>query len=120
MDIHRAQLRSAANTFDTEKEDLGGFVAEAAEELNAIGAFWGDDGHGARFVKGEGGAGGYEAVTGQLIQGIEVLLGAHDEIAGRLRLMARLVHVADWESVADILARLPPADPDRPVWGAGA
>ncbi|WP_049558762.1 hypothetical protein [Nonomuraea sp. SBT364] len=117
MDIHKHVIRSAAEAFDLEREELGRFVGEVAGELEAIGAFWGDDDLGVTFVKGEGGGSGYEAVTGQLMAGADVLVNAHREIAGRLGLMKDNVQVGDWNLVAVILSRLPPADPDRPVWG---
>ncbi|HEX4815156.1 MAG TPA: hypothetical protein VFV66_20635 [Nonomuraea sp.] len=119
MEFDKAQIRSAAAAFDLERSDLARFVAEAAEDLNAIGDFWGGTTEGVTFVKGQGGASGYEAVAGQSIAGIQVLLDAHHEIAERLRLMTNNVEVADWDSVAAILSRLPPADPDRRIWGGG-
>ncbi|SDL21337.1 hypothetical protein [Nonomuraea jiangxiensis] len=119
MEFHKAPVRGVAAAFDLEREDLARFVTEAAEDLNAIGDFWGGTTEGATFFKGQGGASGYEAVTGQIIAGIQVLLDAHHEIAERLRLMTNNVEVADWDSVAAILSKLPPADPDRPIWGVG-
>ncbi|MCK2218749.1 hypothetical protein MF672_033885 [Actinomadura sp. ATCC 31491] len=119
MEVHKRRLRSVADVFDQEREELARFVAGAARELEAIGDFRGDGKEGAAFFKGQGGAGGYEAVTGQIMAGTEAWLGAHREIAARLRLMAASVDVADWESIAAILERLPPADPGRPVWGTG-
>lgn len=119
MEFDKPQIRSAAAAFDLERGDLAKFVAEAAADLNAIGDFWGGTTEGTTFFKGQGGASGYEAVTGQIIEGIEVLLDAHHEIAERLRLMTDNVEVADWDSVAAILSKLPPADPDQPIWGVG-
>jgi uncharacterized protein YukE len=119
MEIHNKQLRSAATAFETEQSDLRKFVAAAAEDLNAIGDFWGGTQEGTTFMKGQGGGSGYEAVTGQIIEGIDVLLDAHHEIAQRLRLMADNVQVADWAGLAVILSKLPPADPERPIWGTG-
>ncbi|MED7925118.1 hypothetical protein SMD20_12770 [Nonomuraea sp. LP-02] len=119
MEIHKKHLRSAADAYDLERESLGEFVRDAAGELNAIGAFWGDDKLGTTFAKGQGGAGGYEAVTGQVMAGVVVWLDAHHEIAERLRLMADVVQVADWATIAQILAELPQADPGRPIWGTG-
>lgn len=119
MEYHKAQIRSAADAFDLEKRDLAAFVIEAAADLNAIGDFWGGTSEGVTFFKGQGGASGYEAVAGQIIAGIQVLLDAHEEVADRLRLMTGNVEVADWDSVAAILSMLPPADPDQPIWGAG-
>lgn len=119
MEIYPSHLRSVAGGFDTEKHDLGEFVNAAAAELNAIGNFWGDDKVGTTFFKGEGGGMGYEAVTGQIIEGIDVLQDAHHEIPERLRLMADRVQVADWESVTTVLSALPAPDPDRRIWGAG-
>ncbi|UBU08388.1 hypothetical protein [Nonomuraea gerenzanensis] len=119
MEIHKRHLRSAATAFETEQSDLRAFVAAAAEDLNAIGDFWGGTQEGVTFMKGQGGGSGYEAVTGQLIEGVEVLLHAHHEIARRLRLMADNVQVADWAGLAAILSELPPADPGRPIWGTG-
>ncbi|SEG92033.1 hypothetical protein SAMN05444920_107431 [Nonomuraea solani] len=119
MEIDKTQIRSAATAFDLERGELGRFIAEAAEDLNAIGDFWGDGKEGTAFFKGQGAAGGYEAVTGQIIEGTEVYLDAHHEIASRLRLMADLVQVADWDSVAAILSKLPPADPGQKIWGTG-
>ncbi|MEV0384799.1 hypothetical protein [Nonomuraea sp. NPDC050643] len=119
MDFDKAQIRLAAAAYDVERGDLATFVAEAAADLNAIGDFWGGTSEGVTFFKGQGGASGYEAVTGQIIEGIEVLLEAHKEIAERLRLMTDNVQVGDWNSVAAILSKLPPADPDQPIWGVG-
>lgn len=119
MEFGKAQIRSAAAAFDLERGDLATFVAEVAEDLNAIGDFWGGTTEGVTFFKGQGGASGYEAVAGQILAGIQVLLDAHREIAERLRLMTNNVEVADWDSVSAILSKLPPADPDRPIWGVG-
>ncbi|GAA4973805.1 hypothetical protein HD597_005182 [Nonomuraea thailandensis] len=119
MEIHKKQLRSAATAFETERSDLRRFVAAAADDLNAIGDFWGGTQEGTTFLKGQGGGSGYEAVTGQIIEGVDVLLDAHQEIAGRLRLMADNVQVADWAGLAATLSKLPPADPERPIWGTG-
>jgi hypothetical protein len=119
VEIHRQQIGSSADAYDIEKGELGKFVHEAAKDLNGIGNFWGDGKEGVTFFKGEGGGAGYEAVTGQVIEGIDRFLDAHSEIAARLRLMADNVLVADWDSVAAILSALPPADPERPIWGAG-
>ncbi|HUR08258.1 MAG TPA: LysM peptidoglycan-binding domain-containing protein [Nonomuraea sp.] len=119
MEIYPGHLRSVAGGFDTEKHDLGEFVNAAAAELNAIGNFWGDGKEGTTFFKGEGGGMGYEAVTGQIIEGIDVLQDAHHEIPKRLRLMADRVQVTDWDNVITVLAALPTPDPDRRIWGAG-
>jgi hypothetical protein len=119
MEIHNQQFHAAANAFDLEKSELARFVAQAGEELNAIGDFWGGTKEGVTFLKGQGGGSGYEAVTGQIIVGVDRLLDAHGEIAARLRLMAGNVQVADWANVAAILDKLPPADPSRPIWGRG-
>ncbi|MFI6507629.1 hypothetical protein ACIBCT_08495 [Streptosporangium sp. NPDC050855] len=118
MEFDKPQIRSAAAAFDVEREDLAAFVARATEDLNVIGDFWGDTAEGVTFFKGQGGAGGYEAVTGQIIAGIKVFLDAHHEIAGRLRLMTDNVEVTDWNTVAAVLSTLPAADPGRPIWGA--
>lgn len=118
MDIHKHVMRSAAHAFDVERDELGRFVGEAARDLEAIGAFWGDDDLGATFLKGEGGASGYEPVTGQIQEGVANFLNGHGEIARRLRLMRDNVEVGDWNQVALILSKLPPGDPDRPIWGA--
>ncbi|TYB57595.1 hypothetical protein FXF51_39550 [Nonomuraea sp. PA05] len=119
MEVHQKPFRSAATAFETERSDLRGFVAAAAEDLNAIGDFWGGTQEGATFLKGQGGGSGYEAVTGQIIEAIDVLLDAHHEIAARLRLMADNVRVADWAVLAATLSKLPAADPERPIWGTG-
>ncbi|MEU6721367.1 hypothetical protein ABZ897_58835 [Nonomuraea sp. NPDC046802] len=119
MEIHRTQVRSTATAFDREREELAEVVAAARLDLEAIGGFWGDGKEGVTFFKGEGGARGYEAVTGQIIEGTEAFLNAHHEIARRLRLMTDNVQVTDWENVAAILSALPPADPGRPIWGEG-
>ncbi|GAA2214829.1 hypothetical protein GCM10009850_102950 [Nonomuraea monospora] len=119
MEIHQKPFRSAATAFEIEQSDLRGFVAAAAEDLNAIGDFWGGTQEGTTFLKGQGGGSGYEAVTGQIIAAVDVLLDAHLEIAARLRLMAGNVQVADWAGLAAILSKLPPADPERPIWGTG-
>ncbi|TDD15849.1 hypothetical protein [Nonomuraea diastatica] len=119
MEIDRSRIGLSAEGFDLEGDDLAEFVTQARDELDAIGDFWGDGNEGVTFFKGQGGGMGYEAVTGQVKEGIEVFVYAHHEIAARLRLMAGNVAVADWESVAAILATLPPPDPDQPVWGAG-
>ncbi|MEU8140989.1 LysM peptidoglycan-binding domain-containing protein [Nonomuraea sp. NPDC048901] len=117
MEIYPGHIRSAAGGFDTEKHDLGEFVNAAAAELNAIGNFWGDDKLGTTFLKGEGGRVGYEAVSGQIIEGIDALQDAHHEIPKRLRLVADRTEVTDWENVTTVLAALPTPDPDRPIWG---
>ncbi|MGC5015814.1 hypothetical protein ACLQ2R_34060 [Streptosporangium sp. DT93] len=118
MEFDKPQIRSAAGAFTLEGNDLAAFVTEATEELNAIGDFWGGTAEGVTFFKGQGGASGYEAVTGQIISGLTVFLDAHHEIAGRLRLMTGNVEVTDWNTVDDVLSALPPADPGRPIWGA--
>ncbi|GAA3116407.1 hypothetical protein [Nonomuraea salmonea] len=117
MEIGKSRIRSAAIAFDVEGTELATFVAAAAEELNAIGDFWGGTAEGVTFFKGQGGGSGYAAVAGQLAAGIGVLMEAHHEIADRLRLMTDNVEVGDWNSVAEILSRLPPPDPDQPIWG---
>ncbi|MEW9550688.1 hypothetical protein [Nonomuraea sp. NPDC050783] len=119
MEIHKEVFRSAADAFDAEGNDLGRFIGAAARDLEAIGAFWGDDKLGATFAGGEGGGSGYVAVTGQIMEGTDVLVSAHRQIAQRLRLMRDGVQVADWSTIATVLAMLPPADPERPIWGAG-
>ncbi|WP_336210961.1 hypothetical protein [Nonomuraea sp. LPB2021202275-12-8] len=117
MEIHRSQIRSAAEAFDEEKENLARFVTGVVQDLNSIGNFWGDGKEGVTFYKGEGAAKGYEAVTGQIIEGVEVLQEAHLEIPKRMRLMADNIRVTDWMTMADLLSKLPPADPDEPIWG---
>lgn len=117
MEIGRSRIRAAAGAFDIEGTELATFVAAAAEELNAIGDFWGGTTEGVTFFKGQGGGSGYGAVAGQLAAGIQVLMEAHHEIAERLRLMTDNVEVGEWNSVAEILSELPPPDPDRPIWG---
>ncbi|MFF3443918.1 hypothetical protein [Streptosporangium sp. NPDC002721] len=117
MEFDKPQIREAAAAFDLERENLAAFVADATEDLNAIGDFWGGTTEGVTFFKGQGGANGYEAVTGQIIAGIKVLLDTHHEIAERLRVMTDNVEVTDWNTVADVLSTLPPADPGRPIWG---
>ncbi|MET7337897.1 hypothetical protein [Nonomuraea sp. NPDC005650] len=118
MEIHKDVIRSAADAFDLEGGNLATFIGEAAKDLEAIGNFWGDDRIGTTFYKGEGGGSGYEAVTGQIMEGCDVLVDAHAEIAKRLRFMMGNIQVTDWNMVAVILSKLPPADPDRPIWGA--
>jgi hypothetical protein len=118
MEIHKQVMRSAADAFDIEGGELDRFIDAAARDLEAIGTFWGDDKLGVTFAKGEGGGSGYEAVTGQIMEGTEVLVHAHGEIAERLRLMKDNVEVEDWNMVAVILSKLPPAGQDRPIWGA--
>ncbi|MFC4116377.1 hypothetical protein [Nonomuraea zeae] len=117
MEINRTGIRSSANAFDNERHTLGVHAAQARKELEAIGNFWGGSKEGTTFLKGEGGASGYEAVTGQIMEGVDVFREAHHEIAERLRLMADLVRVGDWDSVTDLLSRLPAADPNRKIWG---
>jgi hypothetical protein len=87
------------------------------KELDAIGDFWGDGKEGVTFFKGQGGGMGYEAVTGQVMEGIDVFRSAHHEVAIRLLMTGGSVAVADWESVAAMLETLPPPDPGTPVWG---
>lgn len=118
MEIYPSHLRSVAGVFEREREELDRFVKEAAADLNAIGNFWGDGEEGTRFFKGEGGGTGYEAVSGQIIEGTEILLDAHSGIPKRLRLMADRVQVADWDSVSAVLAALPAPDDEHPAWGA--
>ncbi|WP_433440778.1 hypothetical protein [Nonomuraea sp. CA-141351] len=119
MEFHREVFRTAADSFDIEKYELDKLVQEASGELEAIGDFWGSSKEGATFYKGEGGGSGYEAVTGQIMEGVDVLLEAHEEIAKRLRIMKDNIEVTDWDLVSVILSKLPSADPDRPIWGAG-
>ncbi|MBT2232096.1 LysM peptidoglycan-binding domain-containing protein [Nonomuraea sp. NEAU-A123] len=119
MEIYPGHIRSAAGGFDTEKHDLGEFVNAVAAELNAIGNFWGGGKEGTMFFKGEGGGMGYEAVTSQIIEGVDVLQDAHHAIPKRLRLMADRVQVADWDNVTTVLSALPAPDPDKRIWGAG-
>ncbi|MFI7633212.1 hypothetical protein [Nonomuraea sp. NPDC049400] len=118
MDIHEPVFRSAVESFELEKSELGRFIEEAGKELEAIGDFWGGTKEGVAFYKGEGGGSGYEAVTGQVMEGMDVLLYAHEEIARRLRFMKDNVSVTDWVLVSVMLSKLPPPDPDRPIWGA--
>ncbi|MEV0592894.1 hypothetical protein [Nonomuraea cavernae] len=117
MENHPSQIRSAAKAFDIEREELGGFVDDVAKELGAIGAFWGQGKEGVTFFKGQGGGTGYEAVTGQITEAIEMILDAHEEIPRRLRLMADNVQVTDWANVALVLSALPRAEPGQRIWG---
>ncbi|MEQ4719448.1 hypothetical protein [Nonomuraea sp. B19D2] len=118
MEIHKPVFHSAAESFEIEKSELGRFIEEAGKELEAIGDFWGGTKEGVAFYKGEGGGSGYEAVTGQIMEGMDVLLHAHQVIAIRLLLMEGNVSVTDWNLVSVMLSKLPPPDPDRPIWGA--
>ncbi|TDE31062.1 hypothetical protein E1295_40415 [Nonomuraea mesophila] len=118
MEYHRSGIGSSAEAFDNEASDLADYVTLAGEELDAIGNFWGEGKEGVTFFKGEGGGTGYEAVTGQVMEGLDVFRTAHNEVATRLRLTADSVTVADWESVLAVLAVLPPPDPGKPIWGA--
>ncbi|WP_219466376.1 LysM peptidoglycan-binding domain-containing protein [Nonomuraea rhizosphaerae] len=117
MEIYPAHIRAAAGAFDTEKNELGEFVKGAAAELNTIGAFWGTGELGTKFFRGEGGRMGYEAVSGQVIDGVDVLRNAYHEVPARLRSTADRVQVADWDSVLTVMSALPTPDPDEPVWG---
>ncbi|MER6946700.1 LysM peptidoglycan-binding domain-containing protein [Nonomuraea sp. NPDC000554] len=117
MEIYPDHLRSVAHVFDVERGELAAAVRQAAEELNAIGDFWGGDKLGTDFFKGQGGGTGYEAVSGRVMEGVEALLEAHEDVPARLRLMADRVQVADWDSVAAVLSAIPEPDEDRPVWG---
>lgn len=110
MEIYPRHLRAVAGVFEDEGIDLADVVRQAGDDLNAIGNFWGQGTLGTTFFKGEGGGTGYEAVSAQSVQGFESLREGHQGIGGRLRLMADRVEVADWESVAAILAALP--DPE--------
>ncbi|MGP3931718.1 hypothetical protein [Nonomuraea sp. KM88] len=117
MEIDRPGIESSAEAFEIEAGELAAFVTLMGEELDAIGDFWGDGKEGVTFFKGQDGGMGYEAVTGQVMEGIDVFHSAHQEIATRLRAMSGSVAVADWESVLAILETLPPPDPGTPVWG---
>ncbi|MGN9845236.1 hypothetical protein ACTMTI_44665 [Nonomuraea sp. H19] len=119
MKIYWPQIGSSADSFDIERGELGRLVEEAAKDLNGIGDFWGGGTEGVTFFKGGGGGTGYEAVTGQVMEGIDVFLDAHHEIALRLRLMADTTQAVEWDTVAVILSKLPAPDPGRPIWGAG-
>ncbi|WP_109524967.1 hypothetical protein [Nocardia aurea] len=89
---------------DVERGELATLVGQAAAELAAIGDFWGGGKAGTAFARGEGGGAGYEAVSAQVVEGLGALLEAHGSISTRLRLMARRVEVADWDTVAALLA----------------
>ncbi|MFI7444641.1 LysM peptidoglycan-binding domain-containing protein [Nonomuraea indica] len=112
MEIYPRHLRAVAGVFEDEAVDLADVARQAADDLNAIGDFWGQGTLGTTFFKGEGGERGYEAVSGQFTQGLKSLEEGHQGIGRRLRLTADRVEVADWESVAAILAALP--DPEQP------
>ncbi|WP_157251672.1 hypothetical protein [Nonomuraea typhae] len=115
MDIDRSRLRATAEAYDVERRDLADAVRRAADELTAIGDFWGTSKPGTTFFKGEGR--GYEAATDQIAKGLTQLDKGHASIAHRLRLMGDVVQVADWDTIAEILARLPEPDEDPHVWG---
>ncbi|MEU8107819.1 LysM peptidoglycan-binding domain-containing protein [Nonomuraea muscovyensis] len=110
MEIYPRHLRAVAGVFATEGGDLADCVRQAGDDLNAIGDFWGQDKLATTFFKGEGGGMGYEAVSSQIARDFESLREGHAGIAGRLRLMADHVEVADWDSIAAILATL--SEPD--------
>ncbi|MFI6298552.1 hypothetical protein ACIBEJ_43655 [Nonomuraea sp. NPDC050790] len=118
MDIGRNRLRTAARSYDNERLDLDEHVQRARAELNAIGAFWGGTREGVLFFKGEGGGRGYEAHTDQIAKGLHNLDEAHEQLAERLRLMGDLVRFANWESIADLLSRLPEPEENPKVWGS--
>ncbi|MFG3438915.1 LysM peptidoglycan-binding domain-containing protein [Nonomuraea sp. NPDC047897] len=107
MEIYPRHLRAVAGVFAAEGGDLAEFVRQAGDDLGAIGDFWGHDKLGTTFFTGEGAGMGYEAVSDQFERGFASLRTGHRGIAGRLRLMADHVEVADWDSVAAILAALP-------------
>ncbi|WP_113702799.1 hypothetical protein [Nonomuraea lactucae] len=104
MEVHAHHLRDAADAYDVERGELATLVGQAAAELAAIGDFWGGGKAGSAFARGEGGGAGYEAVSAQVVEGLGALLEAHGSISTRLRLMARRVEVADWDTVAALLA----------------
>ncbi|MET8047522.1 MULTISPECIES: WXG100 family type VII secretion target [unclassified Streptosporangium] len=117
LKISSDHLRSVANAFDTEKEELADIVRQAAAELNDIGDFWGGGPEGRKFFKGQGGGTGYEAVSSQVMRGTDALLQAHEDIPALIRLMNDTVKTADWAGVTAILSALPAPDVSRPVWG---
>lgn len=120
MEIDRARLRAVAEAYGTERRDLADHVRRAAAELTAIGAFWGGTQEGVTFFKGDGGARGYEAHTDQIAKGLVHLDEAHEQLAERLRLMGDLVRVANWDSIADLLSKLPEPDENPKIWGSPA
>jgi uncharacterized protein YukE len=120
LEMYPDHVRAVAGVFDTERTELGDFVAQAAKDLDALGDFWGNGEQGTGFYRGESGGTGYEAAATQAIEGIGSLLDAYEEIPDRLRLTADRVQVGDWDNVTTLLDALPsPHGDDPPIWGEG-
>ncbi|MGS2640761.1 hypothetical protein [Streptosporangium sp. LJ11] len=101
-DISPADLKKRKEDFHTESDELGTAFAKAMNDLEALGAFWGNDEVGQKFAGASGGT-GYLAARDEAKSHVEGIRDGYRKIGDNLGLVGDNVTGANWATVEEMV-----------------
>ncbi|MER6829517.1 hypothetical protein ABT352_26275 [Streptosporangium sp. NPDC000563] len=101
-DISPADLKRRKEDFHTESDELATAFAKAMADLDALGAFWGDDEVGRKFAGAAGGT-GYLAARDEAKSHVEGIGNGYRKIGDNLGLVGENVTGANWATVGEMV-----------------
>ncbi|MFF0310807.1 hypothetical protein ACFYSC_25545 [Streptosporangium sp. NPDC004379] len=97
-----AVKQSVARPFTTEGAELTEAAVAEANELYAVGNFWGDDQAGRIFYHGDSGSPGYRDMAEGVMGEAHALGGLCVRIGDRIFTMGTNVEAAEWEAISHV------------------
>ncbi|MEU8384508.1 hypothetical protein [Streptosporangium sp. NPDC048865] len=101
-DISPTDLKKRKEDFHAESDELRTAFAKAMADLDALGAFWGNDEVGQKFAGGAGGA-GYLAARDEARSHVEGIRDGYRKIGDNLGLVGDNVTGANWATVEEMV-----------------